>query len=201
MLDRFMRGLIDPALARLARPIAAAAVSADALSATGFLLGLTAAGLIAAGLPRLALVPLILSRLCDGLDGAVARLTRPSDRGGFLDIVFDFIVYGAVPLAFAWLDPADNALAAACLLFAFYANGSSFLAYAAIAAKRGLIQTKPGAKSLYFSTGLTEGTETIALFIVFCIVPEWFAPLAFVFAGLCLISTLARILLAWRDFR
>jgi phosphatidylglycerophosphate synthase len=201
MLDRFMRRLIDPVLARLAHPIVAAAVSADALSLTGFLFGLAAAWLIAAGLPHLALAPLVFSRLCDGLDGAVARQTRPSDRGGFLDIVFDFIFYGAVPLAFALSNPAANALAAASLLFAFYANGSSFLAYAAMAAKRGLVESAPGAKSLYFSIGLTEGTETIALFIAFCVFPDRFAPLAFVFAGLCLISTLARIRLAWRDFR
>ena len=59
--------------------------------------------------PRLdgaALLLFILNRLFDGLDGAVARATRRTDRGGFLDIVFDFAVYGAVPLAFALREPA-----------------------------------------------------------------------------------------------
>ena len=103
----------------------------------------------------LALVP--LSRLADGLDGAVARARRPTDFGGLLDIVCDFVFYGAVPLAFAWRDPAATACAAAFLLFTFYVNGASFLAYAALAAKRGLETTTRGVKSIYFTAGLVEG--------------------------------------------
>ncbi len=53
------------------------------------------------------------SRLADGLDGELARVTAPTDRGAFLDITLDFLFYASVPLAFAWADPAANALAAA----------------------------------------------------------------------------------------
>jgi len=201
MLDRLMRRLIDPPLGRLAYPMIAAGISADIVSLVGFLLGLATAGMIAVGHPHMAILPLAASRLCDGLDGAIARQTRPSDRGGFLDIVFDFAFYGAVPLSFAFLDPVANALCAAVLLFAFYANGSSFLAFAAIAARRGLASAAPGGKSLYFSAGLTEGSETILLFIAFCAFPDQFAPLALAFAVLCVISALARTLLAWNAFR
>ena len=53
-----------------------------------------------------------MSRLFDGLDGAVARASTKTDRGGFLDIVLDFAFYGAIPLGFVLADPAGNAVAA-----------------------------------------------------------------------------------------
>ena len=158
------------------------------------------AGLIAAGLPRLALAGLALSRLCDGLDGAIARQTCATDRGGYVDIVFDFIFYGAWPLAFAVADPATNGLGAAFLLFSFYVNGASFLAFATLAAKRGMQTAARGEKSLYFTTGLAEGGETIAVFAAMCLWPQHFATLALAFAGLCLVTAASRIWLAWRVF-
>ena len=67
-------------------------------------------------------LPLLLNRALDGLDGALARLSRVTDRGAFLDIGLDFVFYAAIPLAFAVSDPAANALAAAVLLAAFSAR-------------------------------------------------------------------------------
>jgi phosphatidylglycerophosphate synthase len=156
---------------------------------------------IATGAPGwLALIFVALGRMADGLDGAVARAGRKTDFGGYLDILADFTFYAAIPLAFAARDPTNNALAAAALLFAFYVNAAGFLAYAAIAAKRGLETRAQGEKSLYFSAGLMEGAETIAFFAAFCLWPASFAPLAAVFAGLCLVTVLARLVLAARVF-
>jgi phosphatidylglycerophosphate synthase len=142
-----------------------------------------------------------VSRICDGLDGAVARATRRTDRGGFIDIVFDFAFYGAIPLAFALRDPSQNAVPVAVLLFSFYVNGASFLAFAAVAAKRGLVSNLRGVKSIYFTVGLAEGTETILVFVVMAAVPAWFPILAYGFAGLTLMSAIARVTLAWSAFR
>jgi phosphatidylglycerophosphate synthase len=200
LLDGIARRLIDPALDAAGRLLARAGISADGLTLAGLVAGLCCAAAVAAGHGWLALALLGLNRLLDGLDGAVGRASGITDRGGYLDIVCDFIVYGLVPLGFAIADPAANALAAAVLLAAFYANGASFLAYSAIAAKRGMTSATRGPKSLYFTTGLMEGTETILFFAAFMLVPSWFAPLAFVFAGLCALTTLARIALAWRVF-
>ncbi|MEO6298343.1 MAG: CDP-alcohol phosphatidyltransferase family protein, partial [Paracoccaceae bacterium] len=113
----------------------------------------------------------------------------------------DFLFYGAVPLAFALRAPDTNALAAAFLLLSFYVNGSSFLGYAVLAEKRGLQTKARGVKSLYFTAGLLEGTETILFFAAICWWPEWFAPLAWVFGVLCLVTAVSRVLLAWRIFR
>ena len=137
MLDAVMRPLIDPVLNRQGRRLARAGISADAVTLAGLALGLAAAALIALGHPGWALLPLLLGRLADGLDGAVARATHTSDFGGYLDIVSDFLVYGAVPMAFVWMDPAVNGAAGAFLLTSFYLNGASFLGFAILAEKRG----------------------------------------------------------------
>jgi phosphatidylglycerophosphate synthase len=193
--------MIGPAFDRAGRKLAVRGISADAVTVAGFLVGLAAAAAIVAGFHILGLLLILLSRICDGLDGAVARQTAKTDRGGFLDIVLDFAFYAAIPLAFVVADPDANAVAGAALLASFYVNGASFLAFAAIAAKRGLSTEARGDKSLYFTVGLAEATETIAVFCLFCVFPGTFPQIAFLFAAACLITAAARVMLAARVFR
>jgi phosphatidylglycerophosphate synthase len=200
MFDARLRPLIDPPLNVLARALDGGGVSANAITGVGFLVGLGAAAAIGLGYVTLGLVLLLINRLLDGLDGAVARRVGPTDFGGYLDIVLDFLVYAAVPVGFAVLDPEANALPAAVLLLSFMGTGSSFLAYAVVAAKRGLSTENRGRKSFYYLGGLTEGTETIVFFVVCCLWPEHFALLAYVFAGLCWITTVTRIAAARATF-
>jgi phosphatidylglycerophosphate synthase len=200
MLDGLMRRLLDPALDRTGHVLAGRGVPADALTFAGLACGLGAAAAIASGADGAALLLLGLNRLLDGLDGAVARATARTDRGGFLDIVCDFSTYGAVPLAFAFRDPPVNALAAAALLFAFYVNGATFLAFAAVAAKRGLESSVRGVKSIYFTAGLAEGTETILAFVAMILWPRYFPLIAAAFAGLTLMGAVARVTRAWHVF-
>ena len=147
-----------------------------------------------------ALATILFNRLLDGLDGAVARQTGITDCGGFLDISLDFIFYAAVVLGFALGAPA-NALPAATLLFAFMGTGSSFLAFAIMAGKRGIENPVYHHKSLYYLGGLTEGSETIALFVLMCLWPAAFAPLAYGFALLCAITTLTRLWSGYHTLR
>jgi phosphatidylglycerophosphate synthase len=200
MLDGVVRRWIDPALDRAGQKLAARHVDADHLTLAGLCAGLVCAAAVVARWDATALVLLALGRVLDGLDGAVARAGRPTDRGGYLDIVCDFIFYGALPLAFAIRDPAVNALPAAVLLAAFYANGASFLAFSAIAAKRGMGEGMRGPKTLYYTTGLAEGTETIAVFVAMILLPAWFGIIAYGFAAICAVTCMSRILLAWRLF-
>ena len=201
MLDGVMRKAIDPVLDRWGRKLSAKGWSADSVTVIGLALGLFAAAMIAVGLPGwLALLPLLAGRVADGLDGAIARAGTRTDFGGYLDIVADFLFYGAVPLAFALRAPDANAVAAAFVLFSFYANGASFLGYSVLAEKRGMQTTARGVKSLYFTSGLLEGTETIAFLSVICLWPGAFAPLAWVFGALCLVTTACRLALARRVF-
>ncbi|TXH99598.1 MAG: CDP-alcohol phosphatidyltransferase family protein [Pseudorhodobacter sp.] len=200
MLDAKLRPLIDGPLNRVGAMLADRGISANEVTGFALFMGLVAAGVIAAGLPgALALVPLAVSRLADGLDGAVARATEKTDFGGLLDVVGDFAFYAAIPLAFALRD-AGNAVAAAFLLAAFYINGASFLGFAIMAEKRGISTEAQGKKSLYYSAGLLEGTETIGFFVMLCLWPDAFRPLAVIFGLLCLFTTGARLMLARRVF-
>ena len=201
MLGGLMRGVIITPLNEGGRWLAARGASANGVTLAGLALGLAAAGLIAVGWSGVwvALV-LLASRLADGLDGAVARARGKTDFGGFLDIVCDFAFYGAVPLAFVLHDPGANGVAGAFLLFSFYVNAATFLGYAVLAEKHGLESRSRGEKSLYFTAGLMEGTETILTFVVLSLWPTAFAPLAWVFGVLCLVTATARVLLAARTF-
>jgi phosphatidylglycerophosphate synthase len=201
MLDGRLRRLIDPPLERLGRPLAGLGVSANAASWLGFALGLGAMAAIAAEAFALGLVLLLLNRLFDGLDGAIARQRGLSDLGGFFDIVLDFIIYSGIPFAFALADPAANGLPAAFLVFSFVGTGTSFLAFAIMAAKRGLSTELRGRKSLYYLGGLTEGTETIAAFVLACLFPTWFPLVAWIFGALCWLTTATRIAVAWQTLR
>lgn len=202
MLDGMIRDVIDAPLDRGGRWLAARGASADAVTLVGLGLGLAGAALLAFGVSGLIVALLVLaSRLADGLDGAVARARGKSDFGGYLDIVCDFAFYGAIPLGFVLFDPALNGAAGAFLLAAFYVNGATFLGYAILAAKRGMETRSRGEKSLYFTAGLLEGTETILFFLLIVLVPGVFAPAAWVFGALCLVTAAARVALAVRTFR
>ncbi len=201
MIDAKLRPLLDPALNAAGWRLARAGVRANHLTALGLGFGLLAALILSLNMAGgLALWPLLTGRICDGLDGAVARVNGKTDYGGFLDIVADFAFYGAVPLAFAARDPTMNGLPAALLLFAFYVNGASFLGFATLAAKRGMETRAQGSKSLYFSAGLMEAGETLLFFLAFCLWPGEFPVFAWLFALLTLWTAVARIRMARTTF-
>lgn len=200
--------MIDAALLPLQRRLlmppghwlAARGVRADQLTLLGCAVGLAAAGAAALGLYGLALLGLALNRLADGLDGAVARATGPTDRGAFLDIALDFVFYATFPLGFVLADPAANAVPGAVLICAFVLSGTSFLAFAVVAAKRGLGAADYPMKGIYYLGGLTEGFETIAVFALFCLFPSAFPTLALIFAAACAVTGVTRYAAGWRMF-
>lgn len=200
VLDRVAIATLGPLLQALARGLVALRVGVDAVTLAGFAVGLGGAAAIALQAPLLGLALIALSRLADGLDGAVARLTRPTDRGAFLDIALDFVFYASIPLGFALADPAANALAAAVLLAAFVGTGSSFLAFAVLAERHGLKSERYPRKGIYYLGGLTEASETLLAFAAMCLWPGHFATIAFVFAGLCAVTLAARLAAGWRAF-
>jgi phosphatidylglycerophosphate synthase len=187
MLDRAARRRLDPLLDRWAERCIALGLSANAVTLAGFAIGLLAMLFVAAGHDLVGLILLLLNRAADGIDGAVARRTRPTERGGYLDIVLDFILYSGVPFAFAVGHP-EQALAAAFLIFSFVGTGTSFLAFAIFkrdAPKQG--------KAFHYLGGLTEGTETIAFFVLVLLFPSAFSVAAWIFGGLCWLTTVGRI--------
>jgi phosphatidylglycerophosphate synthase len=200
MLDRVLLRVARPPLQWGARRLAAAGVGADTVTLVGFAFGVAAMAAIALAQPLLGLAGIVMSRVADGLDGELARASAPTDRGAFLDITLDFLFYAGVPLAFALADPAANALPAAVLLAAFVGTGSSFLAFAVLAERRGLKSTGYPSKGFFYLGGLTEGTETIACFALMCFVPQHFAWWAYGFAALCALTIATRLAAGWTIF-
>jgi phosphatidylglycerophosphate synthase len=200
MIDAALQPLQQRLLIPLGRWLTARGVKADHLTLSGFGMGVLAVPALAFGAYGLALLFLAMNRLADGLDGTVARLSTPTDRGAFLDIALDFVFYALFPLGFALANPTMNALPAAVLIAAFVGTGSSFLAFAAIAAKRGDSATAFPAKGIYYLGGLTEGFETIAIFVAMCLFPQAFPILAYGYAAACALTTLLRWHQGWQAF-
>jgi phosphatidylglycerophosphate synthase len=200
MFDARLRQRIDPALNRLAAVIAKTGLSANALTGMGAVTGIVAGMAIATQYYTLALFLVIINRVVDGLDGAVARIKGSTLWGGYLDTIADYIFYVAVPVGFSHADTA-NQVPALVLVASFTLTAVSFLAFAAIAAKQGLDDEPHGPKAFLYSTGLMEGGETIAFFILMCAFPGYFATLAILFAGLCILTVGQRIWIARRRFR
>jgi len=182
----------------MAAPLEARGVTADQVTVTGFAIGLLALPALAMGWYMLALGLIVANRIADGIDGVLARRSGVTDAGGFLDIVLDFIFYSAVVVGFAFADPGKNALSAAILIFAFMGTGSSFLGFAVMAEKRGLTSPVYPTKSIYYLSGLTEGTETIAFYVAICLFPQAFPWLALLFAGACGVTTAIRVLTGYQ---
>jgi len=192
MFDHRFRKLIDPPLDWAAAALGRSGLTANAVTVAGFVIGVGACVALAFRLDWLALGLIAVNRIADGLDGALARRLGPTDLGGYLDIVLDFLFYSGVPFGFAVGRP-EFALPACFLVFSFVGTGSSFLSFAAVAAKLGLSTEVRGKKAIYYLGGLTEGAETIAAFVLICIFPNWFAWIAWVFGGLCWVTTATRI--------
>ena len=199
MLDSHLRPIIDPLSNAIGSRLAALGIGANTVTVAGGIAGLAAFVAISQSAFLAGLALIVLNRILDGLDGAVARHAGISDLGGYLDIVFDFIFYALVPLGFAIADP-GNAQAACFLVVSFMGTGSSFLAFAILAEKRGISTDIRGTKSIYYLGGLTEGAETIAALVLMCVFPEWFTTIALVFGGLCWVTTASRIWWARKSF-
>lgn len=205
MLDASLRGVRDAALAPLARVLGT--VAPTTLTAIGLVVGIGSAGSAAVGNDNLALGLWLANRLIDGLDGAVARQQRTtSDRGGYFDLLADFIVYAAVPVGLVIGSPAPGGLAVhlGLLLGSFYINAVSWLALSALLEKRSkpaLSERSGDARktTLIMPSGLVEGAETVIFMSICLLWPGWlnwwFLGMAFLVA----ITAGQRAVWAWRN--
>lgn len=197
MLDKFSIKIIRKPLELAANELHKHHITANQTTLFGFVLGCFAFPALIFEHYDLALILILINRICDGLDGALARIHGITDSGGFLDISLDFLFYSLIPFGFVLANPDHNAIAGAFLIFSFIGTGSSFLAFAIMAGKRHIDNPVYKNKSLYYMSGLTEGTETIGCFVLFCLFPSHFSVIAYVYAALCWITTFNRI---WSGF-
>ncbi len=198
MLDTRARRLFEPALDAVAARVAAAGVSPLTVTGVGWAVGVAAC--LAAGTGRwwLALALWLLNRLLDGVDGPVARLRGATELGGFLDIVADFSIYAGFVVAIAVARP-EARLACVALLCAYYLSGTALLALSSLLERRG--SSIGDVRSLRFVGGLAEGTETVIVYVLFCVFSHWAAPIAWVFTVAVAVTAVQRVALAVRVLR
>ena len=144
------------------------------------------------------LVLWLLNRALDGLDGTLARITgQQSDFGGYLDILLDTVMYAAIPTALSLsIDRLPAYQALALLLMSFYVNAASWMYVAALLEKRRAGAAASGElTTITMPSGLIEGTETIAFFVLFLLFPHAIVVL-FVVMALLTFATIGQRL-AW----
>ena len=190
MLDTVARRMTSPPLDSVARRAAGAGIHPTAITGAGWVVGVACCLAIVGGAWTVALVLWLLNRVLDGLDGAVARQTTPTDLGGFLDIMADFSIYAGVVLAVA-IEVPDARLAAAALLVAYYLSGTAFLALSSILERR-RAQDHTDQRSLRFVGGLAEGTETVIAYVALMAMPQHAATILWVFLAAVSITVLQR---------
>jgi phosphatidylglycerophosphate synthase len=201
MIDPQLNRLLKKPLGAMAKILLKQGVSADQVTIAGFVVGMLAVPAIIWGYFTLALILILLNRLADGLDGAIARHSQTSDAGGYLDITLDFIFYSAIVFAFICASPEQNAIAGSFLMLSFMGTGGSFLAFAVMAGKHGLHNPEYPHKSLHYVSGLAEGFETIVILCLFCLLPRHFVLIAVIFALVCWLTTILRIWLGYQSLR
>jgi len=195
MLDAPVRARLRPALDTVAARLDERGVSPGAVTALALLVGMGACLAAALTAWPAALVLWLANRALDGLDGPLARRRGPTDLGGLLDFVADFVVYGGFVVAVAVAVP-DARVACCALLAAYLLNNVAQLSFASLVEKRRLAFGDE--RSLRLTPGLTEGTETIAAYVAFCLLPAHAAIVAWVFCGMVLITVAQRLALARR---
>ncbi len=195
MLDARMRTTLAPVLDAGARQLDRAGLGPAAVTTVGLGLGLGCCAAAATGSWTLALALWIANRLLDGLDGPLARIRGATDLGGMFDFLADFVVYAGFPLGVAIALP-DARVAACALLASYLLNNVALLSFASLIEKRRL--ELGDERSLRFTPGLAEGTETIACYVLVCLIPEHAATIFWAFTGVVMITVGQRLMLARR---
>jgi phosphatidylglycerophosphate synthase len=200
MLDAIIRKQIDLPLAVIGRHALKWRISASTATVAGFVLGLVATALVASQVYWGAGLVFVLSRFCDGLDGAIARQSRMTDLGAYLDVVLDTTTYATILFGFALADPEANALAASLVATSLLVSVAARLAYDLVVAQRGKAADTGGTPALYYLSGVAGAAGTTLCVLLMCIFPNWFAVIAVGYSLLCWIGAGARIALAMSVF-
>lgn len=196
MLDEELRRGVKPFYKPLTSALARRGATGNVLTGMGLGIGALCLATIALGLNVLGLVLWLLNRLLDGLDGEVARLRdETSELGTFFDIAADFFMYGGFLVALAVQHP-DSRLALIVLFFAYYLNGSVFLALSGILNRAGAERLTE--RGLHFRRSLTEGFETIVAGVLFLTFTGHISLIAWVFAVMVFVSSVQRLYDGWR---
>lgn len=199
-LCKRITGIFNSGINSIAKKLIKIGVSANFITILGFMIGIFAINFLSLERYGYALLCILINRFFDALDGAIARNTKVTDFGVFLDASLDYIFYAGVIFGFALANPFQNAIAAAFLLFAFASAACAMLAYAVIAYKNNSTQKLELEQSPFYLGGLAQGFETLIALVVLCIIPGWFLQIAIVLGILCLVKAFSIMVTAYYNF-
>ncbi len=176
-----------------------AGITANQVTVVAAVLGVTAAALVAVKFTSFGIALWLVSRLLDGYDGMIARLT-PGDAsfGGYLDITLDMLAYSAMAIGFAVAMPADIVLWMV-VLAGYVLAITSTLALSSLAEKAD--RQLGGDRSIQFTRGLAEGGETTIVYVVIALAPSVSRYVLVVWIAMLAITVVQRTTLARRLLR
>jgi phosphatidylglycerophosphate synthase len=194
VIDQVVRPRLAPVLDRAAGFLQARGMTSGRVTAFGLAVGL--AGCVAAARSAwgLALGLWLLNRVLDGLDGPLARRQRATELGGLLDFAADFVVYSGFVVAIAIARPSSR-LACVVLLATYLVNNVVLLSFSSVIERLGL--QLGDERSLRLTPGLAEGAETVAVYVLFCLIPAASTTIAWGFAALVGLTAIQRVVQAW----
>jgi phosphatidylglycerophosphate synthase len=170
MFDLQLRLILDRPMSALARVLVPLGIRADWVTVAGLVTAFVAMILVGRGLYLAGLAAILINRVLDGLDGAVARQTTPTELGAYLDAVFDTLFFASIPFAFALADP-ERAIAASFLIFGSMSAGASAWIFMAF--------TQRGESAAMPIASIVESLVMVLGFIVACILPARFSIVAY----------------------
>jgi phosphatidylglycerophosphate synthase len=200
MFDEPFRARFSLMATPAVRALARAGVRPTHVTIAAFVLGIAAAGLIASGRTGAGILTWIVSRLGDGLDGALARETdRSTPLGGYLDITLDMGAYAAMVAGFAVLHPAFG-IEWALVLTGYVLVITTTLALSDAAGRIGR-QVSGTDRTFQFTPGVAEAGETNVMYVLWVLFPAHIGWLVWIWIAALLATSIQRTHLAWRALR
>jgi phosphatidylglycerophosphate synthase len=181
MFDAQLKAWIDRPLADAAGWVAPLGIRANWVTIAGGAVAFVAMLLVSRGHGWIAVGFVLLNRVLDGLDGPLARATGgATQRGAYLDAVFDTLFFASLPFGFALAEP-EKAVAAVFLLLGLIVLGAASWT---MVEKRGA-QGEP--------LGMAEALVVTVIYVAVCAFPGWFSIAAYVLGLIAFILAGVRV--------
>ena len=200
MFDEPFRARFAPIVRPLVPVLARRAITPNHVTVAAFVLGIIASVLMARGWTSVGLAAWLISRVGDGLDGALARETNQSTAfGGYLDITLDMAAYAAMTVAFAVLYP-DFGVQWALVLAGYVLVITTTLALSDAAGALGR-QVSATERKFQFTPGFAEAGETNIMYTLWVLFPGHVAWLVWIWIAVLAATIVQRTQLARRVLR
>jgi phosphatidylglycerophosphate synthase len=195
MLDEPFRAAFARRLSPMARAMAHAGASPNALTVLAFALSMIAAACVAAGWRWSGLIVWLISRVLDGFDGLVARESgKTSPFGAFLDVTLDMAAYSLMLVAFASQHPRWHLLWELTLVGYVLASTTTLVLSSLLEARA----QRTGNRSVQFTAGIAEAGETTIAYIALTAFPSQAGAIGWMWCAMVYLTVVQRLFVARR---